>query len=495
MAKPPVLETVVQLSYRPSETKAPWGRDTCEKYEDAVKDRGYAFENCRVERNVQLKFEKGRPDILKEVRKVDRIVSASARKRDTKFWLHLSDDVLALSLLREGSDHPGYHELSEEFLILHELYCDLFKPQGINSAKLIYVDLLEIPASQSADEIKDYLRILPDIPAGFPASLRQFNLDVLMETDCPDDKLTLKILQDAGLQDGVRRFRLQWDYAISLAGNSESLASETISYPKMALASADLPSSAQGASAHYKAPYALHASAPQNDPRYTESYCLSDTIYFTEITPPFVDAPTYQLKKSMPFVNQFHTSIHKWKFGNPDVSEYYGEGNTPIEARSNWALEIHSRFQYLLALLPHQMQVEDYSQWRLFENSIDIATYRFETPVRMREVGRFARRRGTIIGIKWDDGRIESINAAVNKVPSDFLGLPPGTLFEAVTLREWQNARLIGITDWERRRPFTEMQLAKARKALPVRSLEQLPSAPADLWGGLRDESSSSSVS
>jgi hypothetical protein len=174
----------------------------------------------------------------------------------------------------------------------------------------------------------------------------------------------------------------------------------------------------------------------------------------------------YRLRKPLtltfyPFVNGgMGELIPEPDFENPDGWPFIGIGITLEEAINDWKEKVHMLVQNLLNKRSWEMTPQEMQEMDAIERTIDIPAYHRETPYRTRQIGTVTRRRPIPDRIQWEDGLTEYVN--LQQMPPEFATYVNGQRFEAITVRDSMNRRLLRV-DY-------------------IAKLGRLMSAPADQW-------------
>ncbi len=129
---------------------------------------------------------------------------------------------------------------------------------------------------------------------------------------------------------------------------------------------------------------------------------------------------------------------------------FVGQGDSQKDARENWLLAVHASFQELLHKRPFEMSDEDRRTWSVLSSRIDVAVYRNQTPIQVRQFGRINKARPYPQQIRWESGQCESIR--IHQVDSPaFITFKAGQPFEAVVARDPVDFSLLRIVHIERR--------------------------------------------
>ena len=156
---------------------------------------------------------------------------------------------------------------------------------------------------------------------------------------------------------------------------------------------------------------------------------------------------------------------------------FVGRGETPEEARENWLLAVHAGFQELLHKRPFEMTKEDSHRWSVLSKHIDVAVYRNDNPIQVRQYGRITQARPYPEQIQWESGEHESISLEQVASP-DFVTFKPGQPFEAIVARDPVSFSLVRIVHIERRSPARRLSQAEESDLLgAIGSADRLPVA------------------
>lgn len=164
----------------------------------------------------------------------------------------------------------------------------------------------------------------------------------------------------------------------------------------------------------------------------TESEQVSSTftpqIYQFEIGPSL-----YRLVR--PVNINFSPSDEGWMCYINELANYVGFGETRQKAFEDLKIKIHSDFQRLLRKRPFEMDDDERLNWSQLTNTIDLLSYKTETPVMVREIGCVSHQRlSRPARIKWLSGKNYMIDP--NKVPGELMSCGPGQWIEAVVKRD-----------------------------------------------------------
>lgn len=139
---------------------------------------------------------------------------------------------------------------------------------------------------------------------------------------------------------------------------------------------------------------------------------------------------------------------------------FVGRGESEVEAKQNWQLAVHAKFQELLNKRPFEMSPADHGTWDVLSSRIDVAVYRNQTPIRVRQFGQISEARPYPQKIRWESGELEPISPQqVNS--ADFITFKAGQPFEALVERDALDFKLLRIVHIERQSKPTRLSPEK----------------------------------
>jgi hypothetical protein len=143
-----------------------------------------------------------------------------------------------------------------------------------------------------------------------------------------------------------------------------------------------------------------------------------------------------------------------------------GYGATFDEAQANWVERFHARIQTLVAKRPWELTAEEAEETAAFERTIDLPTYRRDTPYPARQIGTVTRRRPIPDEIQWEDGQLEHVH--LSQMPAEFAAFPAGQRFEAIVVRASGTGNLLRAVFVSPLPPLPESSPSQAEwEALP----------------------------
>lgn len=158
---------------------------------------------------------------------------------------------------------------------------------------------------------------------------------------------------------------------------------------------------------------------------------------------------------------------------------FVGRGASQEKARENWLLAVHASFQELLHKRPFEMTADDRRTWSVLSSRIDVAVYRNQTPIQVRQFGRISKARPYPQQIRWESGEREAIR--IDQVASpDFITFKAGQPFEAVVARDPVDFHLLRIVHVERR--SEPARLSANEEAELLESIGSARTLPAAGW-------------
>lgn len=159
---------------------------------------------------------------------------------------------------------------------------------------------------------------------------------------------------------------------------------------------------------------------------------------------------------------------------------FVGRGASQEEARENWLLAVHASFQELLHKRPFEMTADDRRTWSVLSSRIDVAVYRNQTPIQVRQFGRVRFGANPYPSrIDWEDGNREAVKIDQVAAP-DFITFKPGQPIEAVVARDPVDFHLLRIVHIERR--AEPARLSANEEADLLESIGSATTLPAAGW-------------
>lgn len=123
-----------------------------------------------------------------------------------------------------------------------------------------------------------------------------------------------------------------------------------------------------------------------------------------------------------------------------------GVGDDLHESLEDFYRTFHVTFQRLYQMRPFEMSDEERAIWDEILDVVDVAKYRENTPLRVREFGQIRHFQTPYPSrIYWIDGRRERIN--LGQAPAMMAGLRPGQWIEAVVERDPKTGQLLRMID------------------------------------------------
>ncbi len=162
------------------------------------------------------------------------------------------------------------------------------------------------------------------------------------------------------------------------------------------------------------------------------------------------------------------------ELGSPIV----GKGRTPERAYQDWLEHFHVEFQRLYAMRAFEMDDSERQIWRDIEDKVDVARYRMEQPLIVRQQGTVVRARPYPEMVRWEDGTREKI--VLRRMPGEFATYKPGQPFEAIVHRDPLSHQMIKV-DYVKRL-FTAPEPSDAESKLIWDSLPTSGSLPDTAW-------------
>jgi hypothetical protein len=123
-----------------------------------------------------------------------------------------------------------------------------------------------------------------------------------------------------------------------------------------------------------------------------------------------------------------------------------GVGDHLHESLEDFYRKFHVTFQRLYQMRPFEMSDGERAIWNEIVDVVDVARYRENTPLRVREFGQIRHFQTPYPSkIHWIDGRKERINLV--EAPPMLAGLRPGQWIEAVVERDAKTGQLMRMID------------------------------------------------
>ena len=220
---PPVIQTWIGFKFVPGQEKPPWNMDTAAGFL-----RRFEGQLPHLEAIIETTFQiqpYSDPRGLRRLRGEDRLDRARARNEDQSHWLQLADDHMVYNQNR-AETYLGFETLRDEAISKMVDYIEFFRPGGLATVELHYVDLIEIPVPPDGKvDLEDYFRLRIEIPAKFGV-VWHFSTQVFIRPEAGDSILEVKfesIKPEEGA--GTYRFRLDWHF---LCINIESWDRESV---------------------------------------------------------------------------------------------------------------------------------------------------------------------------------------------------------------------------------------------------------------------------
>ena len=209
LESPPVIQTWIGFTFEPSSQKRLWNPESALEFlalfESSLPSREATFSTQYEIQELSLTQN---PTVVRRERQLDK---ASARNRDGTHWLQLADDRLVYNRTRGEAVYLGFDSLRDEALDKLADYVNFFKPLGLRSTELHYVDLIEIPIPADKDfDLRDYFNLRVEIPPDF-GSVWYFSTRIFLRTPINGDILEVKFESVPQNPDAeTYRFRIDW---------------------------------------------------------------------------------------------------------------------------------------------------------------------------------------------------------------------------------------------------------------------------------------------
>lgn len=209
LENPPVTQTWIGFSFNPGQQGRHWGLETAGKFlaqfEDSLPHREAVF---AAHFEVQELSPGSRPRI---VRQGEELQSVRARDAEGTHWLQVGADRLVCIRARGAHDYPGFEPLRDEALDKLSEYLEFFRPSGLRSVELHYVDQIEIPIPpEGRIDLADYFNLRVEVPDEF-GPVDDFSTRLFLSPPNGDDTLEVRFQSEPpNRETEVYRFRIDW---------------------------------------------------------------------------------------------------------------------------------------------------------------------------------------------------------------------------------------------------------------------------------------------
>ena len=154
-----------------------------------------------------------------------------------------------------------------------------------------------------------------------------------------------------------------------------------------------------------------------------------------------------------------------------DFLPLVGKGKTPHDARLDWELQFHEKFQELYTQCDFERAENDMKLWSVFEEIIDIPAYRAATPLSFQVTGKFVDNPAIpkyCREIEWIDGTKDIVD--LQDCPRESVIISSGQYFEATVLRDYHDNTIrevlsINPVDYQ---DSTDEEIDEFLKSLPT---------------------------
>ncbi len=160
--KAPITEAIIDLKVTFPENLSP---EIFAEIEDHVKDRFQTKEKEQIYTGTgAFIFVPGSP------------VQMNANQHRNGFLFRSSDNLRIFQATLSGftfnrlAPYESWEEFSADAKYLWEAYKEIYKPIQVTRAAIRYINQINIP-TEGLDDLKEYLRVIPEIPEDFPQKL------------------------------------------------------------------------------------------------------------------------------------------------------------------------------------------------------------------------------------------------------------------------------------------------------------------------------------
>jgi len=154
-----------------------------------------------------------------------------------------------------------------------------------------------------------------------------------------------------------------------------------------------------------------------------------------------------------------------------DFLPIVGKDKTLYDARLDWELQFHKKFQELYTQCEFERADHEMKLWSVFEEIIDIPAYRAATPLSFQVTGKFVDNPAIpkyCREIEWIDGTKDTVD--LQDCPRESVMIQPGQYFEATVLRDYHDNTIrevcsISPVDYQ---DSTDEEIDEFLKSLPT---------------------------
>jgi uncharacterized protein (TIGR04255 family) len=206
---PPVTQTSIGFTFEQGEFGRPWSADSALAFITQYKSTFPRFE-ASYQRRVDI--QEVSPDRLPKI--VNQEITADyfrAFNDERTDWLQIARDKLVRNRTRGGGAYLGYNSLRDAALGNLAAYVEHFRPAGLQSAELYYVDQIDIPIpAEKKIELKQYFELRVEIPPEF-GPVSHFSTRLFLSPGGASDVVEVKFQSEPSIPEAnAYRFRIDW---------------------------------------------------------------------------------------------------------------------------------------------------------------------------------------------------------------------------------------------------------------------------------------------
>ena len=182
---------------------------------------------------------------------------------------------------------------------------------------------------------------------------------------------------------------------------------------------------------------------------------------------------TYRLLRALQ-LECVRLAADRWRCFARGLRGIEGEGRTSVESKDAFCVNVHTAFQQLYTTRPFEMTDDQRQRWRRLCSVIDILSYREETPVTIRQLGRIiSAPLGSTRRVRWIHKGVDVIS--VLSSPAEFAGYGTGQWFDAVVRKDLRTGNVVGIAHSQRMDAPPAVSRDAAAEYFQALPIERLP--------------------
>lgn len=211
---PPVTQTWIGFTFEQAPEKRRWdlraAGEFLSRFESSLPNREAIF---ATQYEIQDIFSTRRPKI---VGREDQLQQVKAHNPEGTHWLQVAEDRMVFNRTRGSEGYLGFESLLDEAIGKLSEYVEFFRPSGLQSAELHYVDQIEIPIPPGGKlDLQEYFRLRVEIPDEYGPSWC-FSTRLFLHPPIEGDILEVRFQSEPPNPDGeAYRFRIDWHMVCS----------------------------------------------------------------------------------------------------------------------------------------------------------------------------------------------------------------------------------------------------------------------------------------